>query len=517
MQTINQLRDYGRFLGIRGLWRKNKKQLEEHLFNSVFNAVNERMVRKPDMDPARAYMEAELSLRAKKLTQQKTWREIREKAQELNVPVKRNSTKEGVEHKINQRRGNQILGKHRKARFRKSFLEEFKDLVAHIDHEEDGKRVKRFKLTGNLNNISTRLVMDTITPHISMRTWVVYSFEAEIYQKDGEIVSYKKTLETPGLFTSLSEIKDYIEECEQKRLDLDNDEVWSKAYMPKERTIDTKGNYMGKVIFLHVQVKLIASDEPLIGCGPLPEWLAGKRCIYSVDKFMDNLCIWRCLAIFFRKKQGRTNQVEKRLCSEALSLARDYYNDKKLVKEAVRATKLVDFEGISKFYKLNIMLYEPKGVQGKDREIWRLVYGKIQYKKDLPTVQIGLLDGHCFYIKDLNVLCKKWECKACKQIFTYSENLTRHLKEDRCTGGKTKMVCKGKKFRRILNSSEKVFNGGDTKFSFAACQWIEAESVKLKKHIHHKFCGHGGERNVTVWIEDNEGKKKRLYISRGWI
>ena len=146
MKTMKQLRDFGKFLGIRGLWRKNKKQLQEHLITSVFNEVNNRMLRKPNMDPDRAYMEAKLSLRAKKLTKQKTWREIREKAEELNVSVKRNSTKEDIEYKINQKRGDEIRGKHRKARFRKSFLQEFEDLVAHIDRVEDGKRVKRVTL-----------------------------------------------------------------------------------------------------------------------------------------------------------------------------------------------------------------------------------------------------------------------------------------------------------------------------------------------------------------------------------
>ena len=35
---------------------------------------------------------------------------------------------------------------------------------------------------------------------------------------------------------SLEEIQVYIEECEQKRLDLDNEEVWPKAYLPVKRT-----------------------------------------------------------------------------------------------------------------------------------------------------------------------------------------------------------------------------------------------------------------------------------------
>ena len=73
--------------------------------------------------------------------------------------------------------------------------------------------------------------------------------------------------------------------------------------------------------------------------------------------------------------------------------------------------------------------------------IWRSVYVNIQYKNDLPTVNMGLLGGHGFYIKNMNVLCKRWECKVCKHIFTRDENLIKHLKEERCAGGKTKMIC----------------------------------------------------------------------------
>ena len=66
-----------------------------------------------------------------------------------------------------------------------------------------------------------------------MQTKVVYSFEADIYRGAGEIKTYSKTLSSPlGMFTSLQEIREYIKECEQKRLDLDNEEVWSKAYLP---------------------------------------------------------------------------------------------------------------------------------------------------------------------------------------------------------------------------------------------------------------------------------------------
>ena len=139
----------------------------------------------------------------------------------------------------------------------------------------------------------------------------------------------------------------------------------------------------------------------------------------------------------------------------------------------MRPTKLVDFECIAKHHGVNIMLYEPKKDRGKDSgSIWRLVYDKIQHKNDLPTINRGLLGGHWFYIRNRNELCKRWECKGSRQIFTRDENLIRHPKEERCTRGK-KIICLGGKFKYILNSSEKVFYGGDTKFSYTACQWSE--------------------------------------------
>ena len=139
--------------------------------------------------------------------------------------------------------------------------------------------------------------------------------------------------------------------------------------------------------------------------------------------------------------------------------------------------------------------------------IWQLVYSKIQHKNDLPTINMGFLGGHCFYITKMDVLCKIWECKGCKQIFTWDENLIKHLKEEKCTRGKTEIICSGGKLRHILNSSEKTFYGGDRKFSYVACQWIETQTIETGKHIHHKMCRHGGECMVKVWVLNDKGKK----------
>ena len=136
----------------------------------------------------------------------------------------------------------------------------------------------------------------------------------------------------------------------------------------------------------------------------------------------------------------------------------------------MQATKLVDFEGIAKKFNINIRVYEPKQ---NSQSVWQLVYGQNQYKQGLDTINLGMFEGHCFYIKKMDVLCQSWECVGWKQIFTHSSHLDRHLSGGSCNGGKTKIICNGKKFKRLLNSSEKVFYGGRPNFSYSACQWIE--------------------------------------------
>ena len=367
---------------------------------------------------------------------------------------------------------------------------------------EEGRQVKTWQITKQLNKPLTDTVMWKATPDINMRTKVVYSFKCWIYRGSGEVALYHKTKSSNGTFSSLSDITAFIEECERKRLDLDDNEFWSKAYLPAERTIETPGSYEGKVVFEHVQIKFITTNEPLLGCGPLPDWLRKKRCIYAVDgkdERTDNLCVWRCLAIYTRRDVARGTEF---LTREALKLAREYYENDTLKRQEVRATRLVDFEGIAKKFNVNIRVYEPKS--NLETAPWMLVYGKRQYKVGLDTINLGMFGGHCFYIKKMDVLCQKWECVACQQVFTQSTHLNRHLTDGSCNGGQPMLICNGGKFKRLLNATEKVFYGGKPNFSYSACQWIEHMSEVTGKHIHHALCGHGGERV----IRDSNGKEQ---------
>ena len=51
-----------------------------------------------------------------------------------------------------------------------------------------------------------------------------------------------------------------------------------------------------------------------------------------------------------------------------------------------------------------------------------------------------------------------------------------------------KTISSGGKLRHILNSSEKVFYGSDTKFSYTTTEQVEKEAAKIDTQIHHKMC-----------------------------
>ena len=390
---------------------------------------------------------------------------------------------------------------------------------------ENGGRVKVYKTTGYLNFDLTDIIMEKITPIIETRTKVIHAFSCVIYRGQGEIIEYSKTFKAPpGTFSSLDDIKEYIRQCEQKRLDLEDAETWSKAYLPATATYNSKGVYEGRVRFTSVSTKIILSNEPLLGCGPLPKWLADKKCVYAIDKIDDNLCFWRCLVIHQRIMKGE-KRPEKKTNRDALKLARDFYKRPNLKRGDAKPTRLVDFENIAKQFKVNIRLFEPK--RNEDKTAWRLVFGKNQFKKNLPCVDIGLFvyedhdekqaekdnrylrQGHCFFIKDIELLTKTWECVGCRQRFNRHDNYNRHVTGGTCGGGKTKLICPGEKFERIMNSTEKVFYGGNTKFSYAACQWIEKQSELIGRHIHHALCGHGGEYYVYLYAGKEKDSRAR--------
>ena len=148
-----------------------------------------------------------------------------------------------------------------------------------INPTENNTCVRTYRVTGPLSHNVSNLILKTICPIIKMQIRVIYSFSCSIYQGWNQVVQYDKMLSLNGTFTSLNQIEEYIQQCE----------IW---YLPGERITDNHGVYEGCIEFHHVRIWLISSNEQILGCSPLPDWLRKKRCIYTVNDENDSLCIW---------------------------------------------------------------------------------------------------------------------------------------------------------------------------------------------------------------------------------
>lgn len=113
---------------------------------------------------------------------------------------------------------------------------------------QDRNRVKEYEATKMLERPINQIFFDKVKQVVEMGTTVVYKFSCLIYRLDGQIA---KTFKSKNI-TSLSELEKYLEECETRRLDLDNVEIWSKAYLPSAGSVNIEGAYEGRVEFTSV-------------------------------------------------------------------------------------------------------------------------------------------------------------------------------------------------------------------------------------------------------------------------
>ena len=66
------------------------------------------------------------------------------------------------------------------------------DTVAKINLVYEGKRVKEFRVTGNLKKSYTTMIMANIPPHTELRTKVIYLFKSEIHRGGDKTMPYHK-------------------------------------------------------------------------------------------------------------------------------------------------------------------------------------------------------------------------------------------------------------------------------------------------------------------------------------
>ena len=138
-------------------------------------------------------------------------------------------------------------------------------------------------------------------------------------------------------------------------------------------------------------------NPPTLGIGPLPDWLrnrAHSRKMVSLDTFGDNLCVWRCIAVYRGARPDHCTQVAKQL-------AKGFFKSHLVPKSSLDEIDKVEGylnKGKQPCEWIGIRVYEP-GRQENDKIYWHLRKNPSDKLKNIMT--IGSFEGHVFLIKDI--------------------------------------------------------------------------------------------------------------------
>ena len=166
-----------------------------------------------------------------------------------------------------------------------------------------------------------------------------------------------------------SDVEKWLSEQEKLRLDPDNID-----------RPNTKWVFEG---FFNVDVKVVLDRQPLLGTGPLPDWLRNlshSRNMFTLDTYKDNLCLWRCIAVHRGSRPDRSTTA-------ARELAKSFFNYKAIpqdcrktcLDELVKVEKHLNKKQIFKDW-LGIRVYVPERLEDGEViwHLWRKPPAKLQ-------------------------------------------------------------------------------------------------------------------------------------------
>ena len=154
--------------------------------------------------------------------------------------------------------------------------------------ESKGRRYIQWRLIRGLEKDLTPNFMEKIRENVTTSFYMRHVFSYQLQNiEDGTVIVYY-TNHGSRWINNLSEAEEWLREEEAKRLDSD-----------KIKRPTTKWEF---VSFFNVDVKVVLDREPLLGTGPLPDWLRNLARgrgwpMVALDTFQDNLCLWRCITV----------------------------------------------------------------------------------------------------------------------------------------------------------------------------------------------------------------------------
>ena len=365
--------------------------------------------------------------------------------------------------------------------------------------EKSGRRYKRWRIIKDLNKDQTAKFMDKIRREVRTSFFTFYIYAITLRNiEDGTFLTFYQAEKRSQRMNKLEDAEKWIRAKEAARLEIDNIE-----------RPDTKWIFDH---FFAVDVRVVLDRQPLLGTGPLPDWLrkqantGRKQAMVALDTYRDNLCLWRCIAVHKGARSDRSTEAARSLAKSFFKLRETPTNCVKTSLDEIEKVEMHLNKGVAVSGWLGIRVYIPERLEDK-QVVWHLIRNPSPKLKNIMT--IGIYGEHAFLIKDITKLAKTYECNHCHARFTKVSNLQRHA--DRCAQGETVIDCPGEKVEAPQSAYQKAFYPRH-KASKESIQWLEYVAKHWKMPIAHAMSGHGGERWVENRPVDGYNHERKLVL-----
>ena len=186
-----------------------------------------------------------------------------------------------------------------------NYQNEILDLYDNTEYEGEevrGRRFIRWRFIRDLERDLTSDFMTKIREKINTSFYVRHIFSYQLRNIEDSSLMVIYTNKGSPWFERFSDAKKWLSEREKERLDPDN-----------INRSDTKWVFENH---FNVDIKVVLDRQPLLGTGPLPDWLRNlshNRSMLALDTFKDNLCLWRCIAVHRGSRPDRSTTAAREL------------------------------------------------------------------------------------------------------------------------------------------------------------------------------------------------------------
>ena len=179
----------------------------------------------------------------------------------------------------------------------------------HGVEKKTGRRYIRCRFILNIDTDLTAAFMEEIKEEVSTSFYVRHIFSVQLRNiENGDRIIRYINIGSPWS-QYYDDAEKWLSEQEEKRLDPDN------VKRPNAKWVFEN--------FFKVDLKIVLDRQPLLGTGPLPDWLRNlshSRNMIALDTYRDNLCLWRCIAVHRGSRPDRSTTAAWELAKGFLNL-----------------------------------------------------------------------------------------------------------------------------------------------------------------------------------------------------